>query len=131
MKISGFRKRKISTFSSSTPVAFDLDMEVTSTTGEATFGLSGIMDMNQRTSSFTFKSGRIFDPEGRNVFSYSANQNINLKGTFLHKTYDYFINNNLICSIGKKDAFKINSFFFDSDGCEIEINDLNDGAASS
>ncbi|MAH48791.1 hypothetical protein CMI37_23390 [Candidatus Pacearchaeota archaeon] len=125
MRISGYKKRRISTFDSSTPIAFDLDIEVTSTTGEATFGLSGTVDMHQKTSSFTFKSGRIFDPEGRNVFSYSANQNINLKGTFLQKTYDYFINNDLICSIGKKDAFKINSFFFDSDGCEIEINDLN------
>jgi hypothetical protein len=125
MKISGYRKRRISTSSSSTPVAFDLDIEVTSTTGEATFGLSGNLDMHKRTSVFTFKSGRVFDPEGRNVFSYSANENINLKGTFLHKTYDYFINNDLVCSIGQKEVFKINSFFFDSDGCEIEINDLN------
>jgi len=129
MKISGFRKRQVSTFDGNTPVAFDLVVDITSTTGEAVFGFSGFLGAetpaNSRKSSFTFKSGRVFDPEGRNVFSYSANQNVNLKGTFLSETYDYFINNDLICSIGKKDAFKINSFFFDSDGCEIEISDLN------
>ena len=124
MKISGYRTRKISVADSSA-VAFDLDMEVTSTTGEATFGISGLLGAHYKTAAFVFKSGRVFDPEGRNVYSYLKNKNINLKGTFLPETYDYFIDNNLVCSIGKKDDFKINSFFFDSNGCEIEINDLN------
>lgn len=128
MKISGYKNRRISVIDSSA-VAFDLDVELTSSTGEASFGLSGFLGLeipaNSRTSTFTFKSGRIFDPEGRNVYSYLSNENINLKGTFLSETYDYFINNNLVCSIGKKDDFKISNFFFDSDGCEIEINDLN------
>ena len=128
MRISGYRNRKVSIIDSSA-VAFDLDMEVTNTTGEATFGVSGFLGnevpANSRKSAFVFKSGRIFDPEGRNVYSYLKNKNINLKGTFLSETYDYFIDNNLICSIGKKDDFKISNFFFDSDGCEIEIADLN------
>ena len=128
MKISGYRNRKLSTADSSA-VAFDLDVEVTSTTGEASFGVSGFLGSeipaNSRKSVFTFKSGRVFDPEGRNVYSYLKNRNINLKGTFLSETYDYFIDNNLVCSIGKKDDFKISNFFFDSDGCEVEINDLS------
>jgi len=128
MKISGYKNRRVSVADSSA-VAFDLDMEVTSTTGEASFGISGFLGSevpaNSRKSVFTFKSGRVFDPEGRNVYSYLKNKNINFKGTFLSETYDYFIDNNLICSIGKKDDFKVSNFFFDSDGCEIEINDLN------
>ncbi len=128
MRISGYRNRRIS-IADSSAVAFDLDMEVTSSTGEVTFGVSGFLGneipANSRKSAFTFKSGRVFDPEGRNVYSYLKNKNVNLKGTFLSETYDYFIDNNLVCSIGKKDDFKISNFFFDSDGCEIEINDFN------
>ena len=128
MRISGYRNRRVS-IADSSAVAFDLDMEVTSSTGEVTFGVSGFLGneipANSRKSAFTFKSGRVFDPEGRNVYSYLKNKNVNLKGTFLSETYDYFIDNNLVCSIGKKDDFKISNFFFDSDGCEIEINDFN------
>ena len=82
MKISGYRTREIAVADSSA-VAFDLDMEVTSTTGEAAFGISGLLGAHYKTAAFVFKSGRIFDPEGRNVYSYLKNKNINLKGTFL------------------------------------------------
>ena len=96
MKISGYRNRRISVTDSSA-VAFDLDMEITSSTGEASFGISGFLGSetpaNSRKSVFTFKSGRVFDPEGRNVYSYLDGKNINLKATFLSETYDYFIDN--------------------------------------
>ena len=78
MRISGYINRRISTADSSA-VAFDLDMEVTSTTGEVSFGVSGFLGSeipaNSRKSVFTFKSGRVFDPEGRNVYSYLKNKN--------------------------------------------------------
>ena len=129
MKISGYNKRKISTIDRDSRVAFDLDLELTDVTGSASFGISGFKGTdtveNSRKTVFTFKSGRIFDPEGRNVYSYQKDKNINLKGTFLTETYDYFIDNDLICTVGKKEDYKIRNFFFDSDGCEIELSDLD------
>ncbi len=129
MKISGYNKRRISTVDNDSRVAFDMNLELTDVTGSASFGISGFIGTdtaeNSRKTVFNFKSGRVFDPEGRNVYSYQKDKNINLKGTFLTETYDYFINNDLICSLGKKEDYKIRNFFFDSDGCEIELNDLD------
>ena len=128
MRLSGYNKRKISTVDVDSRVAFDLDLELTDVTGSASFGISGFKGTdtveNSRKTVFNFKSGRIFDPEGRNVYSYQKDSNINLKGTFLTETYDYFIDNDLICSLGKKEDYKIRNFFFDSDGCEIEVSNL-------
>jgi len=129
MKISGYNRRKISTVDVDSRVAFELDLELTDVTGSASFGVSGFKGTdtveNSRKTVFNFKSGRIFDPEGRNVYSYQKDKNINLKGTFLTETYDYFSDNDLICSLGKKEDYKIRNFFFDSDGCEIEISNLD------
>jgi len=130
MKISGYNNRRISTFDSDSRLAYDLHMSVTNTTGEALFGVSGFTDSsnspsNSRKLQFTLKSGKVFDPEDRCVYSYQQDENINFKGTFLPSSYDYFINNNLICTKGAKEDFKIRNFFFDSDGCEINIENLD------
>ena len=130
MQISGYKNRKISTYDSDSRLAYDLDMFLSNTTGEALFGVSGFANeadspSNSRKLQFTFKSGRVFDPEDRCVYSYQKDTSINLRGTFLSNQYDYFINNSLICSKGAKDDFKIRNFFFDSDGCQITLNDLN------
>jgi hypothetical protein len=130
MKISGYKNRKISTFDSDSKLAYNLDMSVTNTTGEAVFGISGFIGSsnspsNSKKVQFTLKSGRVFDPEDRCVYSYQQDENINLKGTFLPSSYDYFIDNNLICTKGSKTDFKIRNFFFDSDGCEINIRNLD------
>jgi len=128
MRISGYNTRKISTVDADSRVAFDLDLEITTVTGSATFGISGFKGTdtveNSRKTVFNFKSGRIFDPEGRNVYSYQKDKGVNLKGTFLTESYDYFIDNDLICTLGEKDDYKIRNFFFDSDGCEIELKGL-------
>ena len=111
MRISGYNTRKISTVDADSRVAFDLDLEITTVTGSATFGISGFKGTdtveNSRKTVFNFKSGRIFDPEGRNVYSYQKDKGVNLKGTFLTESYDYFIDNDLICTLGEKDDYKI------------------------
>jgi len=130
MKISGYKKRKLSVRDNDTKLAYDIDLSISSTTGEALFGISGHTGdvdsaANSKKVQFTFKSGRIFDPEGRCSSSYKRDESFNLKGTFLRKIYDYFIDNTLICSIGSKEDFKIRNFFFDSVGCEIDIEKLD------
>lgn len=122
MKLSGRNIRRIY---SDSFLSFDVDMEITTLTGSASFGVSGMAGANPRSTLFTFKSGRVFDPEGNNVYSYQRNSPIDLKGTFGPTTYDYFIDNNLISSLGTKDEYTIENIFFESKGCEIELNDLN------
>ena len=128
MKLSGRNIRRI--YSDST-LAFELDMELTNLTGEAYFGVSGVqVDQNgnpttPKSTLFNFKSGRVFDPNGNNIYSYQRNSPINLKGTIGSTTYDYFIDDNLISSVGTKDAYPIEKIFIESENCEIELNDLN------
>jgi hypothetical protein len=130
MKISGFKKRPISTIDGQAKLAYDVDLYVSNTTGEAYMGLSGYTGSvdnaaNSKKLQFTFKSGRIFDPEGRCSSSYKENEIVNIKASFLRKVYDYFIDNTLICSIGSKEDFKIRNFFFDTKGCEISLTKLD------
>ena len=122
MKLSGRNIRRIY---SDGLLAFDLNMELTEITGSAFFGISGVDGATPKSTLFNFKSGRIFDPNGKNVYSYQRNTPINLKGTFSSTTYDYFIDDNLISSIGTKDEYTVEKFFFESEGCEVELNDLN------
>jgi hypothetical protein len=122
MKLSGRNIRRIY---SNGVLAFDLDMELTEVTGSAFFGISGVDGSTPKSTLFNFKSGRVIDPNGKNVYSYQRNAPINLKGTFLSETYDYFIDDNLISSAGTKEDYTIEKFFFESEGCEIELNDLN------
>ena len=130
MRISGKNARHITTADTNVQLVYDLDMSVTNTTGEAFFGISGFVGgantaSNARDLRFKLASGRVFDPEDRCVYSYQKNKDISFKGTFLPTEYDYFIDNNLICSKGSKADFKVRHFFFDSVGCSIDINDLN------
>ena len=44
------------------------------------------------------------------IYSYQKDKDINFKGTFLTTTYDYFIDNELVCSRGSKANFQIRNF---------------------
>ena len=130
MKISSLKKRRVSTQDSNSILSYDLDMSVDNLTGVAMFGVSGFIGSednasNSRKLTFTLKSGKVFDPEDRCVYSYQKNKDINFKGTFLTDTYDYFIDNNLICTKGAKTHFKIRNFFFDVEGASINLKDLD------
>lgn len=130
MKISGIKNRRVSTQDDNSVLSYDMDMSVDNLTGTASFGVSGFIGAsnnasNSRKLTFTLKSGRIFDPEDRCVYSYKKNRDINFKGTFLTTTYDYFIDNELICSEGSKANFKIRNFFFETDGVSIDLKDLD------
>ena len=51
MNISGYRNRKISTHDSNVALAYDLDMSLTNTTGEAIFGVSGFVGSSNSPSN--------------------------------------------------------------------------------
>ena len=114
MRLSGRNIRRIYSDGTSA-MAFDLDMEITNLTGEASFGISGIQlggsSDTPKSTLFNFKSGRVFDPNGKNVYSYQRNNPINIKGTFESYVYDYIIDDNLISTVGPKPAYIIQKIF--------------------
>jgi hypothetical protein len=95
-------------------------------TGEATFGFSG----ENKSINFNFSSGKVYDPEGRYFDTYNEtdltqysneeDSSIFISGNFSKSSYDYHNKySNLSCSVGVKDDFKINRFFFDTTGCNL------------
>ncbi len=60
---------------------------------------------------FAFRNGKIYDPEGRFVYSYTQDDTFNFSGNISTGNYDYYINEDLICSVGLKSGFNINAWF--------------------
>jgi hypothetical protein len=107
-------------------VSFILRGNIDDLTGEATFGFSG----ENKSISFNFTSGKIYDPDGRFFDTYNEidasnyvveeDHSIFISGNISKTSYDYYNKyGNASCSIGTKDNFKINRFFFDTTGCQF------------
>lgn len=62
------------------------------------FGLSGITGSNKM--EFTFSGSKIYDPENRVCYCYNNDELLGISGSVSTGHYDYFINNNLVCSVG-------------------------------
>lgn len=76
---------------------------------EMRFGFTGI---HANTGwFFSFKNGKMIDPEGRFFYSYNDTDLINLSGNISTGSYDYYVNNELICAIGAKSNFDINGWY--------------------
>tara|TARA_Y100001938_G_scaffold150857_1_gene243871 strand:+ start:20670 stop:22124 length:1455 start_codon:yes stop_codon:yes gene_type:complete len=108
-------------------LSFILRGSVDEITGEATFGFSG----ENKSLSFDFFSGKIYDPEGRyfdsynddNATQYSIKQDgsIFISGNISKNSYDYYNKyGNISCSVGTKEDFKINRFFINTTGCKFD-----------
>ena len=76
------------------------------------FGFSG----DSANISFSAKSGKIYDPENRVVFSYSENIPFSLSLSFDETHYEYYFNNSLYCANGNKSDFDVKNFFFNANG---------------
>ena len=92
MRISGKHARHITTADTNVQLVYDLDMSVTSTTGEAFFGISGFVGgantaSNGREVKFKLASGRVFDPENRCVYSYKKDKDCH---TVRHHTIYFY-----------------------------------------
>lgn len=81
------------------------------------FGFSGA----STNISFSAKSGKIYDPENRVVFSYSENIPFSLSLSFDETHYEYFFNNSLYCSNGVKSDFDVQNFFFNVNGLTADV----------
>lgn len=84
------------------------------------FGFSGTSD----NISFLMRSGKIYDPENRVVYSYSEGSAFSLFLNFNSTNYSYAFNGQEYCSNGVKNNFAVNKFFFNSNGltCDVTAN---------
>jgi hypothetical protein len=84
------------------------------------FGFSGTSD----NISFLMRSGKIYDPENRVVYSYSEDSAFSLFLNFNETNYSYSFNGLEYCSNGIKNNFLVNKFFFNSNGltCDVTTN---------
>jgi hypothetical protein len=84
------------------------------------FGFSGVSD----SISFLMRSGKIYDPQNKVVYSYSNNDSFSLRLTFNNTNYAYSFDEEEFCTNGIKNDFAINNFFFNSNGltCDVTAN---------
>jgi hypothetical protein len=84
------------------------------------FGFSGASD----NVSFLMRSGKIYDPQNKVVYSYSNNDSFSLSLTFNEANYAYSFDGEEFCANGIKNNFAIDKFFFNSNGltCDITAN---------
>lgn len=99
-----------------TGISFDLDILVNNDTGIVNFGFSG----QNSSLNFRLQDNKIFDNEGRSVYFYRSNQNINLSGNISPNNYSYHIDENLIALNGKKNNFIISGYYINASGCEVD-----------
>ena len=84
--------------------------------GAAEFGFSG----DSKTISFYFDQGRLYDPEGRYAYSYQENVPLKIKSDIESTSYNYSINDKLISNNGIKEEFKLEKFFINTTGCQVD-----------
>jgi len=125
MIISGSNKHSLA---EQRELSFLVEGNIDDQTGVAAFGFSG----ESNSVGFNFKSGKVYDPEGRFFDTYNdarsdgmfagnpSSEKIRISGTFSKTSYEYYNKyGSLSCSIGNKSNFKINNMYFNTTGCEF------------
>ena len=81
-------------------------------TGIGLFSLSG----ENKEIRFSFDSGRMFDPDGKYIYSYGNSDSIEISGNVETTGYSYYINNEPFAFGKVKDNFKLQRFHYHSTG---------------
>lgn len=95
-------------------LTFSVNASINNLTGSGSFGFSG----EGSTMQWVFNQGKIFDPEGSYVYSYEADQRINLSGAISGSGYQYHLDEKPILFGGDKYTGKTQGFYFNLSGCE-------------
>lgn len=118
MKITGDTFRSILSVGR---YSFSKKMKFSDTSSTYKIGFSGDAD----SLSFLFENGKVYDPEGRLVYTFNDLNTVTLSGNVETGSYQYYINNNLICSNGQKSDFLSNKLFYEVDsGSSVTVNDF-------
>lgn len=79
---------------------------------ELRLGFTGVT--GNRTWYFSFRNGKMYDPEGRWFGCYNDTDINTVSGNFAPTGYDYYLNNQLMCSVGNKSGVDFNGFYSQS-----------------
>lgn len=113
MDLSGINFRSIAesqNFSFST--SFDVEGP---TTGVGEFSLSG----QNNKIKFDFKSGKIFDNEGRYIYSYIDSDRIDISGDADSSKYSYYINDEPFAFGDSRPSFNLQKLCFNTSGLKF------------
>ena len=80
---------------------------VNNLTGSADFGFKD----SSNEIKFTFNDGNIYDFDGRNCFSYAADESFSISGDISDTHYTYKINDRIVAQGQTKTNFNIEKFF--------------------
>ena len=93
-------------------MSFVLVCSLDNTTGTGEFGFS---DQGSNTIKFIFEAGKVMDPDGRNIFTYTEDKNFTISGNISATEYSYKIND-IPCAEGiTKTSFGLEEFFINTD----------------
>jgi hypothetical protein len=81
---------KFRSFAEQSAFSFAFDASPSSWSGNYSFGVSGT---NGSLNLFNLKSGKVYDPLNRFVYSYSKDDVINISGNYSSGFFGYYINN--------------------------------------
>jgi hypothetical protein len=98
---------------------FFLSASIDNTTGSAVFGFSG----SGQKFDFNFVEGRVIDPSDNYTFSYDTGL-FQISGEINQDNYNYYIDEERINFSGVKNNFKIDRFFVDCTGCNLNVENL-------
>ena len=98
---------------------FFLSASIDNTTGSAVFGFSG----SGQKFDFDFVEGRVIDPSENYTFSYDTGL-FQISGEINQDNYNYYIDEERINFSGIKNNFKIDRFFVDCTGCNLNVENL-------
>jgi hypothetical protein len=90
---------------------FTNGLETGSNPKEMRFGFTGVT--GNTGWYFSVRNGKIRDPEGRIFWGLNEDETITISGNVGTGTYDYYVDNELICAIGARSAFDINGWFIE------------------
>jgi len=99
-----------------TGISFNIDLSVNNDTGIVNFGFSG----QNNSLNFKLEDNKFFDSEGRNIYLYRSNQDLNISGNISPANYSYYIDESLIALNAKKTNFTISGFYINASGCEVD-----------
>jgi hypothetical protein len=113
MKVTGFTKRSLAERDA---ISYAFSGSLSNVTGSGVFGFSG----DSGSGQFLFKEGKMYDLENRYFSSYQSGEVFSISGNISGSKYNYYLNEEPVVFIGSSPIGKINSFYSDATGCEIE-----------
>jgi hypothetical protein len=101
-----------------TGISFNIDLSVDNLIGSCDFGFSGL----NSDLRFKLNKGNIIDPNNRNAYIYTSNEQINISGNISNNLYSYYIDNQPCVLNGLTNLSNISGFYLKTNNCSADLN---------